>query len=86
MVFGIDESTPKPISVLANFISNCKINIRILYIFLKVLEIEVQFVPEGKDAVRQFLESKGYILIIEIQPDYIFVHNSTFAELAGAEI
>jgi len=45
-------------------------------IIFKVLEIEVQWVKEGKQAVKSFLEGHGYICVMEMNVDYIFIHKS----------
>jgi hypothetical protein len=44
--------------------------------FSQVLEVEVAWVAEGEKPVLDFLESKGFVFIKEIWPDYFFVHSS----------
>jgi len=44
--------------------------------YKQVLGVEVQWVTEGREAVKKFMESKGYVFMKEIKADYMFVHSS----------
>ena len=38
----------------------------------KIVAIEIDHVPEGKTAIREFMEEKGYIFFKELHVDFFF--------------
>ncbi|XP_042858426.1 protein Star-like [Penaeus japonicus] len=48
---------------------------------VRLMEVEVNHVPEGKDAVRAFMESVGYTFLREWHINYIFAKNDIAKKL-----
>lgn len=50
----------------------------ILVNFLKVISVSYQLVPEGPEALKNYLESVGYWLVSDFPREYLFARKSAF--------
>jgi len=48
-------------------------------VFIKVISVEFNLIPEGKASLIAFMQSKGYISAKEVYHDCIFVHKSVYS-------